>query len=443
MITPMAKTQKSPEGSNALTFLHNREAEESVLGAILIFPDAYFQVAPFLKAEDFYIHRNRWVWEAIRHLHEERRPIDILTVVDALDRAGKLDEIGGSAYLTTLVNATPTAMHIESHGEIVAEMAVRRRMLEAANTIARSAYQLDQPLDECINQAEQHVFDLSHRSNDRDLTPVVSVVSEVYDEVSEHATAPIGISTGFIDLEKLLAGLRKSDFIVLAGRPGTGKTSLLLSILRHASVHLHKNTALFSLEMENANIVQRLLSQMGKVPLRHIRDRKMKEDDWLPFTEASNVLGEASLYLDDTPVLTPSRLRTQCRRLAFEQGLDLVVVDYLQLMHGGGRFDTRTQEVSHISRQLKILARELQVPMLVSAQLSRAVEQRQDKRPTLADLRESGAIEQDSDIVMFLYRDEAAGLTKLAVEKHRNGPTGIIDLVFRGAYTQFENAASE
>jgi replicative DNA helicase len=413
-----------------------------VLGSILIYPDAYLQVASFLKGEDFYIHRHRWIWEAISQMHEEGTPIDYLTIIDALDRSGKLEEIGGSAYLTALINTVPSSLHAETYGQIVTEMAVRRRMLAAANQIARSAYQLDQPLDESLDQAESAVFDVSSQTLDRDFKPVASVVSDVYDDVTQPTSSVVGISTGFVDLEKLLGGLRKSDFIVLAGRPGMGKTSLLLSILRYASVNLHKHAALFSLEMDNENVVHRLLSQLSEIPLRRIRDRKLRDEDWDPFVQSNQTLGGAPLYLDDTPVLTPPKLRTQCRRLALEHQLDLVVVDYLQLMSGGGRFDNRTHEVSHISRQLKILARELQVPVLVSAQLSRAVEQRQDKRPTLADLRESGAIEQDSDIVMFLYRDEHAGVTKLAVEKHRNGPTGIVDLVFRGAYTRFENAVS-
>jgi replicative DNA helicase len=434
---------EDPSNPPALVVPHNREAEEGLLGSILIYPDAYLQVATFLNSEDFYIHRHRWIWEAIAHLHENRIPVDFLTVIDALDRAGKLGEVGGPAYLTALTNAVPSSLHAEAYGRIVAEMAVRRRMLEAANQIARAAYELEQPLNESLNQAEGAIFEVARQSLDRDLTPVVTIVSEVYDEVAHPSAKTMGISTGLIDLEKLLGGLRKSDFIVLAGRPGMGKTSLLLSILKHATVKLHKHAALFSLEMDNENVVQRLLSQLSEIPLSRIRDHKLREQDWVPFTQANEILGGVPLFLDDTPILTPTRLRTQCRRLALDQHLDLVVVDYLQLMSGGSRFDNRTQEVSHISRQLKILARELQVPMLVSAQLSRAVEQRQDKRPTLADLRESGAIEQDSDIVMFLYRDETAGVTKLAVEKHRNGPTGIIDLVFRGAYTQFENAASE
>ena len=239
---------------------HNREAEEGLLGSILIYPDAYLQVATFLQVEDFYIHRHRWVWEALAHLHEERIPVDFLTVIDALDRAGKLGEVGGPAYLTALTNAVPSSLHAEAYGRIVAEMAVRRRMLEAANQIAQAAYELEQPLDESLNQAEGAIFEVARQSIDRDLTPVVTVVSEVYDEVAHPSAKTMGISTGLIDLEKLLGGLRKSDFIVLAGRPGMGKTSLLLSILKHATVKLHKHAALFSLEMDNENVVQRLLS---------------------------------------------------------------------------------------------------------------------------------------------------------------------------------------
>ncbi len=430
------------EPSEAATAVpHNREAEESMLGAVLIYPDAYHQVASFLGGSDFYIHRHRWIWDAIAYLVEQRSPVDILTLTDVLERSGHLAEVGGPAYLTALVNGVPSSLHAEAYGRIVHEMAVRRQMLAAAKQIARAAYQTDDPLAESINLAESAIFEIAQQPLERDLVPAVQVVSAVYDEVAAPGNSVVGIPTGLTELDQLLGSLRKSDLIVLAGRPGTGKTSLLLSILRKATIELGNHTALFSLEMDNENMVQRLLSQISEIPFKRIRDHNLGENDWDGFIHANEILSAAPLYLDDTPLLTPMRLRTQCRRLALDRRLDLVVVDYLQLMHGGSRFDNRTQEVGHVSRQLKILARELKVPMLVTAQLSRAVEQRQDKRPTLADLRESGAIEQDSDIVMFLYRDRSAGVTKLAVEKHRNGPTGIVDLVFRGETTQFESAA--
>ena len=419
---------------------HNREAEEGLLGSTLINPNAYHQVAGFLVAADFYIHRHRWIWKAIAQLHEQRSPVDFVTLTDALQRSGHLTEIGGPAYLTSLTNMVPSSLHAEAYGRIVHEMAVRRQMLAAANQIARSAYQTEEAIEYLIGKAEDAIFEMVQQPTDRELIPVSEVVSAVYDEVSTPGNQVVGIPTGFIDVDQLLGNLRKSDFIVLAGRPGTGKTSLLLSIIRHAIINLCQHTALFSLEMDNENMVERLLSQISHIPFKRIRDRSLSDDDWSVFTDANETLSAAQLYMDDTPLLTPMRLRTQCRRLSLDQRLDLVVVDYLQLMNGGSRFDNRTQEVGHVSRQLKVLARELKVPMLVSAQLSRAVEQRQDKRPTLADLRDSGAIEQDADIVMFLYRDPSSGITKLAVEKHRNGPTGIVDLVFEGALTKFENA---
>ncbi len=432
---------KDPSEPVPLVVPQNREAEESLLGSVLIYPEAYHQVAGFLSIDDFYIHRHRWIWDAIAQLQEQKSPVDILTLTDALERTGHLAEVGGPAYLTALTNAVPSSLHAEAYGRIVHEMAVRRQMLAAANQIAHSAYQTDDPLEDSINQAENAIFEMVQQPTDRDLIPVGQVVSEVYDEVSTPGNQVVGIPTGLIDIDQILGSLRKSDFIVLAGRPGTGKTSLLLSILKKATVELGRHTALFSLEMDNENMVQRLLSQISEIPFKRIRDQNLSDDDWDAFTNANEILSAAPLYMDDTPLLTPMRLRTQCRRLALNRNLELVVVDYLQLMHGGSRFDNRTQEVGYVSRQLKILARELKVPMLVSAQLSRAVEQRQDKRPTLADLRESGAIEQDADIVMFLYRDTSSGTTKLAVEKHRNGPTGIVDLVFRGEYTKFESVA--
>jgi len=431
---------KDPSNPAPLVVPHNREAEESLLGSVLIYPEAYHQVASFIGVSDFYFHRHRWIWEAIADLHEHRSPVDILTLTDALERSGHLAEIGGPAYLTSLTNAVPSALHAEAYGRIVHEMAVRRQMLEAANQIAQSAYQTDDSIEDSIGEAESAIFEMVQQPSDREMISVGQVVSEVYDEVSKPNNHVVGIPTGLVDIDHILGSLRKSDFIVLAGRPGTGKTSFLLSILKRATVELGKHTALFSLEMDNENMVQRLLSQISEIPFKRIRDRNLNDDDWGSFTDANEILCASPLYMDDTPMLTPMRLRTQCRRLALDQRLDLVVVDYLQLMNGSNRHDNRTQEVGYISRQLKILARELKVPMLVSAQLSRAVEQRQDKRPTLADLRESGAIEQDSDIVMFLYRDPSSASTKLAIEKHRNGPTGIVDLVFRGELTKFESA---
>lgn len=423
---------------------NNREAEEGLLGSILIYPDAFYEVADLLEADDFYIHRHRWVWSAFASLIEKRASIDYLTITNELDRQDHLGDVGGAAYITQIISNTPSALHAVEYAKIVAEMATRRRMLEAANLVAKTAYDTGTPLEDSLNTAEGAIFNVAvtAKSIQRDLLPSSHFISQLYDDVTQsNKEKHPGIPTALIDLDKLLGGLRQSDLLVLAGRPGMGKTSLLLTLAANIAVETQKHTALFSLEMDGFVLHERLASQVGDIPLQHIRDHRMEDEDWAPFAHAVESISAAPLFVDDSPVLTPARLRTQCRRLAMEHGLDLVIIDYLQLMSGGQRFENRTQEVTYISRQLKILARELRVPVLASAQLSRAVERRQDKRPTLADLRESGAIEQDSDIVMFLYRDQNAEVTKLAVEKHRNGPTGIIDLVFRSEYTTFVNTA--
>ena len=425
---------------------HSREAEEAVLGAILINPEAYYEVAPFLQADDFYIHRHRFIWQALAGLHERRCPVDFLTLSEELDRRGHLAEIGGPAYLSGLINSTPTSLHAEAYGHLVQGDAVRRRMLEAANQVAKLAYQSDAPLETLVDESERAIFAAGERLLARDLRPVSSVLDELYDQVEQRASRgeQPGIPTGFSALDRLLGGLQPSDLLIIAGRPGMGKTSLLLSTIRHAAQQHHKRVAFFSLEMSSVQMAQRLVSQYTGIESMRLRSGRLAADDWTAFTQAVEVIGGTQLFLDDTPALTPTQLRAKCRRVHAEYGLDLVVIDYLQLMTAGGRIENRTQEISHISRQLKVLARELDVPVLAAAQLSRAVEQRADKRPVLSDLRESGSIEQDADVVLFLYRpeDEPNGLVDVNIAKHRNGPVGSLKLAFRSNATRFENPQS-
>lgn len=425
---------------------HSREAEEALIGSILINPDAYLEVASFLQAEDFYIHRHRFAWQAISRLQERRSPVDLLTVCEELDRAGCLAEIGGPAYLTALINATPTSLHAQEYARIIEQAAVRRRMLEAANQVAKLAYQEDAALESVIDESERALFAASQRMLGRDLRPASAVLGELFDQVDQRSKQDgfFGIPTGFVDLDRLLGGMQPSDLLIVAGRPGMGKTSLLLSTIRCAAQKHQKRVALFSLEMAAEQMAQRLVSQQTGIDTQRMRTGKLKDEEWPLFTQAVEAIGETHLFMDDTPAITPSQLRAKCRRLHAEYGLDLVVIDYLQLMSGGGRFENRTQEISHISRQLKVLARELNVPVLAAAQLSRAVEQRADKRPMLSDLRESGSIEQDADVVLFLYRSEDKDLSnqvEVEVAKHRNGPTGQIKLMFTPSATRFDNAA--
>ena len=432
---------------------HSREAEEAVVGAVLINPEAYYDVAQFLAADDFYIHRNKWIWEAFIRLHEQRIPIDLLTLSEELDRSSLLADIGGSAYITSLINQVPSSLNAESYGHIVEGHSIRRKMITAANKIASIAYNEASTVDDVMNEAEKAVFNVSERRLKHELQPISAVLSDYYDRIDELAKRPDeihGVPTGFIDLDKILTGLQPSDLLIIAGRPGQGKTGFLLSVAKNAALTHKKHVAIFSLEMSNEQVVQRLIAQETGIDSQRLRNGKLQENEWPLFTHAVEVFSDTHIYLDDTPAITPLQLRTKCRRLHMEFGIDLIIVDYLQLMSGDSRNDNRVQEVSHISRSLKVLARELNVPVLTAAQLSRAVEQRTDKKPVLSDLRESGSLEQDADIVMFIYRPDQyekdtdkQNIAEIIIAKHRNGPVGSVELIFRSALAKFENAATK
>jgi replicative DNA helicase len=431
---------------------HSREAEEAVIGSVLINPEAYYDVASFLRADDFYIHRHRWIWETFSRLHERRVPLDFLTVSQELEQQGQLAEVGGPAYLTALVNNVPTSLHAEAYGHIVEETAIRRRMLSAANDIAKLAYQQETSVESVMDEAEKSIFGVSERRTTRDLRSIREVLSEYYDRIDQLAGRDLesmGVPTGFMDLDRLLGGLQPSDLLIVAGRPGSGKTAFMLSAAKNAAQKFKKHVAIFSLEMSSEQLVQRMIAQETGIDSQRLRTGKLNEDEWPLFTHAIEVLGDTVIFLDDTPALTPLQLRTKCRRLHLEFQLDLILVDYMQLMSSGVRSENRVQEVSYISRNMKVLARELNVPVLAAAQLSRAVEQRTDKEPVLSDLRESGSLEQDADIVMFIHRPELyekdtlkQNVAQIKVAKHRNGPVGTIELVFRSQIAKFENAAT-
>ena len=432
---------------------HSREAEEAVVGAVLINPEVYYDVAQFLQADDFYIHRHQWIWDAFTSLHEQRIPIDLLTLNEELDRKGQLTEIGGPAYLTGLVNQVPTSLNAESYGRIVESHSIRRKMINAANAIASLAYNEDSTVDNVMDEAEKAVFNVSERRLKHDLQPISAVLSEYYDRIDDLAKRDeeiFGVPTGFIDLDKILSGLQPSDLLIIAGRPGQGKTGFLLSVAKNAALTHKKHVAIFSLEMSNEQVVQRLIAQETGIDSQRLRTGKLQENEWPLFAHSVEVLSDTHIFLDYTPAITPLQLRTKCRRLHLEHHLDLIIVDYLQLMGGDTRNENRVQEVSYISRNLKVLARELNVPVLAAAQLSRAVEQRSDKRPVLSDLRESGSLEQDSDIVMFIYRPDQyekdtvkQNVAEIIIAKHRNGPVGSVELIFRNTLAKFENAATK
>jgi replicative DNA helicase len=428
----------------------NRQAEEAVLGSVLINPESYYDVGQILNGDNFYIIRNRWIWEVFTYLHENRIPIDILTITEELESRGQLEEIGGQAYLMMLVNQTPSSLNAQAYAKIVEEASVRRRMLTAANEMAKLAYQENKELDSIIDSAEKSIFNLSERRIRRDMQPIQTVVSQYYDRVSKQSASDDeikGVPTELKDLDKLLGGLQKSDLLIVAGRPASGKTGFLITVAMNAAIKHQKHVAMFSLEMSNEQLVQRMIAQETRINSQLLRSGKIDDDQWERFTHAVEVLSNTKIFLDDTPAMTPIQMRTKCRRLHLEHQIDLVLVDYIQLMSGDTRTENRVQEVSYISRNLKTLARELNVPVLAAAQLSRAVEQRSDKTPMLSDLRESGSLEQDADIVMFIHRKEENKnesspneLVELKIAKHRNGPTKDIEMIFIKEHAQFYNA---
>jgi replicative DNA helicase len=426
---------------------HNVEAEEAVLGSLLIDPDAIVRVATFLNPADFFVERHGWIFEAIRDLHEKREPADLVTLTDDLERRGQLTQVGGSAYLTGLINATPTSIHVEFYARIVERTAVLRRLIDAAGQIARLAYQDTEDASEVLDRAEEIIFSVAARQVDRDLRPIINVLDKYIDRVEylrQHQGEMIGIPTGLADLDKLLGGLQRSDLIILAGRPGMGKTSLGLSIALQAARKWDKRIAVFSLEMSDEQLVQRLVSAETGIDSQRLRLGDIKDDEWSTLIQATNLLANTQIYIDDTPAISALELRTKSRRLHAEHGLDMVIVDYLQLMRGDFRSENRQQEISFISRSLKALARELNIPILALSQLSRQVESRHDKRPMLSDLRESGSIEQDADAVLFIYRDEVynpdsefPNIAEIILSKHRSGPTGIFSVYFKKHLAQF------
>lgn len=429
---------------------HSLEAEEAVLGSLLIDPDAIYDVSSFLRPEAFYKAQNRWIYEAIVALNERREPIDFITLIEELRRRERLEELGGEAYVIGLINAVPTSVNARSYGRLVEAAATRRKMITAAGTIANLAYDEAEDINVVIDRAEQALFSISEERTTRDLVPIKQIAHAYLDRIqalNERDGDIVGVPTGFVDLDRLLGGLNKSDLIILAGRPGMGKTALQSGFALTAALKHGKRVAIFNLEMSGEQLVQRMIASETKIDSQRLRRGRLMEHEWPIFMEAVGRLSETRMFIDDTPSITTNQLRTKCRRLYAEHGLDLVMIDYLQLMQAERSTNNRVMEISEISRGLKGLARELDIPVLAAAQLSRAVEQRQDKRPLLSDLRDSGSIEQDADIVMFIYRDEyynpdttdRPNIAELNIAKHRNGPTGTIDLYWHGKLATFRN----
>ena len=433
------------------------DAEQSVIGALLIDRDAVIEVADFLRPQDFYRQAHGSIYEAILELYERREPVDIVTVSEVLERNSALEQVGGSAYLTSLINLTPTAVNAVHYGRIVERKAVMRNLIGAAGKIAGIGYDDSADVSEAIDRAEQELFSVSERRVVSGFSPLKTLLHAAYDRLDylhQHKGEISGIRTGFADLDTLTSGLQKSDLVVVAARPSVGKTSLALNFTEHAAVQEGKSVGVFSLEMSKEQLVLRLLSSVANIDSQRLRTGFLEEMDFTRLAPAMNALAEAPIYIDDTPNISTMELRTKARRLQAEAGLDMLVVDYLQLMQASGnsRDANRVQEVSEITRGLKALARELQVPVIALSQLSRQTEMRESKEPRLSDLRESGSIEQDSDLVMFLWREKERGgededpegeVINLRLAKHRNGPTGETKLYFRKRQTRFVSIADE
>ncbi|MFL5761492.1 MAG: replicative DNA helicase [Thermomicrobiales bacterium] len=418
---------------------HNLEAEQSLLGSLLIDRDAIIKVATSIKQDDFYSGANGTIYQAIVDLYNRREPTDFVTLTDQLTRQERLDQIGGVAYLTSLLNIVPTAVHVEYYGKIVERTATLRRLIDAGATIVSIGYRDGVELEDALDASERAIFDVSQRRSTRDFQSIADVLDRFFDQIDymqQHRGEVVGVPSGFADLDQLTGGLQKSDLIIIAARPSVGKTAFALGMAYGAAVQRAKTVGIFSLEMAAEQLIQRLLATETGVDSHRLRLGQIDDSEWDRISRAFGRLSEANIYIDDSAGLNVMEVRSKARRLQAEHGLDLLIVDYLQLMYAR-RSENRVQEISEISRGLKSLARELNIPVIALSQLSRAVESRADHRPMLSDLRESGSIEQDADIVMFIYRDEVydpntekKGIAEIIVAKHRNGPVGSINLRF-------------
>ncbi len=431
----------------------NLEAEQSVLGAILLDNAALNRAMEVLSEDDFYRTGNRIVYRGMVALSDRNEPVDQITLTDYLRGTGELDQIGGASYIAELVQVVPSAANIRYHSKIVRDKSLLRGLVRTATEVAMRGYEGTTQTDELLEFAEREIFRLAQGHLGGAFAPVSSIIKdsvEIVDRLYSRKERITGVPTGFTDLDNLLAGLQPSDLIIVAGRPSMGKTSLALGIVENASLRSNAVVGIFSLEMSRAQLVLRMLSSQALLDSHALRTGQLTKHDWVALTEAAGRLEQAKVFIDDSGNLTVQQMRGKARRLKAEHGLSLLIVDYLQLMEGRGNSESRQQEISEISRALKALAKELDIPVIALSQLSRAVENRTDKRPMLADLRESGAIEQDADVVMFIYRDEVynpdsddKGIANILVRKHRNGPIGEVDLQFHDRYAKFNDLTRE
>ncbi len=452
---PKSKLEKATASLNVFSPDHlppqNLEAEESVLGGLLLEKNAILKVVPVLSSDDFYRDHHGMIYAAMVTLFEKRVPIDLITLAEELERVKHLDQVGGPEALASLVSQVPSAAHIVHYAHIVKEKAVLRRLITAANRILQISFDQSLEASEALDMSEQALFGVSQKFFDKSFISINDLLAESFeriDQLHKNKGTLRGVPTGFHELDQLLAGLQKSDLIIVAARPGMGKTSLALNMAENAAIELKKTVAVFSLEMSKEQLVDRLLCSQAGIDSWRLRTGNLTEEDFSKLNYGMGILSEAPIFIDDSPLATVTEIRAKARRLQMEHGLDMIVVDYLQLMQGIGNAAeaNRVQEISEISRGLKGLARELNVPVIALSQLSRAVEQRHPKIPQLSGLRESGSIEQDADVVMFLYRDDyynkdsdKKNIAEILVRKHRNGPMGEVSLYFHPEQTKYFN----
>ncbi len=428
---------------------HSGEAEQTVLASAMIDHLAVEKILNLLSYDDFYFEANKEIFDSIKQLHLQNMPVDVVTVSEELKKRGKIDYVGGFEYLASLTDNIITSKNVEAYCNIIKEKSTLRKLISASNEIIEKSYKESEDVQKIIELAESRIFSISQNRNTNSFADIKEILMNVFNQLEERAKSQgniTGLTTGYIDLDRMTSGLQKSDLILLAARPSMGKTALALNIAMNA-VKTGASVALFSLEMSKEQYVQRIISMESMVDSTKLRTGNLDDDDWTRLIATMSLISNYNIYIDDTPSVSLFELMSKCRRLKMEKGLDLVVIDYLQLMSYGGRADSRQQEISNISRGLKTIARELDCPVMALSQLSRAPELRTDHRPVLSDLRESGAIEQDADVVMLLYRDEyyhkeeseRKGITDVIIAKQRNGPVGTVELAWIGKYTKFGN----
>ncbi|HEX5070313.1 MAG TPA: replicative DNA helicase [Vicinamibacterales bacterium] len=438
------------------TLPHNLEAEKCVLGAILIDNPSFNQAAEVIDAADFFRDAHRRIFEKMVGLSERSQPIDPVTLKDELTRTGELEDVGGPAYVASLTDGVPRSANVEYYARIVKEKSTLRRLIQSATEVLGRAYDAEEDADDLLDEAERSIFQIAEhrlRSGFVPLSQLVNTGYELIEKLQEHKGLVTGVPSGFVDLDEMTSGFQKSDLVIVAARPSMGKTSLVLNMALHCATEAAKTVGIFSLEMSKEQLFMRMLTSEARVDAHRFRGGFLGEQDYDRLVAAFARLHDAKVYIDDTPSAGILEMRAKARRLKMEHGLDMIIIDYLQLMQGRGRFENRQQELASISRSLKILAKELQVPILALSQLSRAPESRSDHRPQLSDLRESGALEQDADVVLFIFREdmyavegerapESEGTAELIIGKQRNGPIGTVKLAFLKQYTRFENLAS-